>query len=166
VRDEQELALGKLWWTSFCVGCLENKEQVRKFDDKPRFRIIDVVGRHGVSKKNMVYLNRHGYLERVPFARSIPEFDVTFEHGRRLQPAELFRRPFSVELMGAGFDKPANSRYFALRFPRVLKIHDDRTFQDAVSFEELQEMARQCIGMPEDSEGEEMHWLERMNVRD
>jgi DNA ligase 4 len=162
VRDEQELALGKLWWTSICVGCLENKEQVRRFDDKPRFRIIDVVGRHGMSKKNMVYLNRHGYLERVPFARSIPEFDVTFEHGRRLQPVELFRRPFSVELMGAGFDKPANSRYFALRFPRVLKIHDDRTFQDAVSFEELQEMARQCIGMPEDSEGEEMHWLERM----
>jgi hypothetical protein len=55
----------------------------------------------------MLYLSRHGYFERVPFARPIAEFDVSVEHGRQLQPAELFRRPFPVGLMGAGFDKPA-----------------------------------------------------------
>jgi len=162
VRDEQELALGKLWWTSFYIGCLENKDQVRRFNEKPRFRIIDVVDRHGMSKEIMIFFNRNGYFERVPFAWSISEFDVAFEHGRPLQPAELFRYPFSVELMGAGFDKPANSRYFGLRFPRVLKIHNDRSFKDAVSLEELQEMARRCIEMPEDSEREKMHWLGRM----
>jgi hypothetical protein len=53
-------------------------------------------------------------------------------------------------------------QHFALRFPRVLKIHDDRIFKDAVSFKELQEMARRCIEMPDDSEEEEMDWLERM----
>jgi hypothetical protein len=61
--------------------------------------------------------------------------------------------------MGAGFDKPANTRYFALRFPRVLKIHDDHSFKDTVSFEELQEMARRCREAPEDNEREETHWL-------
>ena len=77
----------------------------------------------------------------MPFGKSITEFDVGFEYGRQLQPAELFKRPFSVELMGAGFDKPANARYFVLRFPRVLKIHNDRSFKETVSFKELQEMA-------------------------
>ena len=92
---------------------------------------------HGISKENILYLNRHGYFEQVPFSNSIPEFDVEFDPRRQLQPAKLFKHPFSVELMGVGFDKPANARYFALRFPRVLKIHGDRSFKDMISFEEL-----------------------------
>jgi DNA ligase 4 len=166
VRAEQKLAIGKLWWTSFYIGCLENRDEVCRFDAKPRFRIIDVIDRHGISKENMRYLNRHGYFEREPFAKQIHEFDVDFEDGRQLQPAELFKRPFPVELMGAGFDKPTNSRYFALRFPRVLKIHEDRSFKDIVSLEELQEMARRCEEAPEDSEIEEMHWLGRLQGSD
>lgn len=51
-RDEQEL--GKLWWTSFYVGCLENKDEVCRFDDKPRIRIIDTIDRHGISKENIL----------------------------------------------------------------------------------------------------------------
>src|SRR5204862_8073276 len=86
------------------------------------------------------------------------------EHGRRLQPAELFKHPFSVELMGAGFDKPSNSRYFVLRFPRMLKIHGDRSFKDTVSFEELQEMAKRCMEAPEDSEKEETRWRGKLPV--
>jgi DNA ligase-4 len=87
---------------------------------------------------------------------------VELDHGRQLQPVELFKRPFSVELMGAGFDKPANARYFALRFPRVLKTHGDRSFKDTTSFEELQTMAKQCSKIPEYSEREETCWLERL----
>jgi hypothetical protein len=75
-----------------------------------------MIDRHGISKENILYLSSHGYFERVPFAKSIAEFDVGFDHGQQFQPAELFKRPFTVELMGAGFDKPANTRYFALRF--------------------------------------------------
>jgi DNA ligase 4 len=105
----------------------------------------------------MLYLNRHDYFERVPFARSIAEFDISFEHGRQPQPAELFRRPFPIELMGAGFDKPANSRYFTLQFPRMLKIHGNRSFKDTVNFKELQEMAKRYKGAPKDSEREEMY---------
>ena len=100
----------------------------------------------------------------MPFANSIPEFDVGFDHRRQLQPAELFKRPFSVELMGAGFDKPSNTRYFALRFPRMLKIHEDRSFKDTIGFEELQEMAKRCCEAPEDSEREETCWLEKIGI--
>ena len=75
-RDEQALGIGKLWWTSFYVGCLENKNKVFCFGAKPRFHIIDIIDLHGISKENIRYLNRHGYFERVPFANSIHEFDV------------------------------------------------------------------------------------------
>jgi hypothetical protein len=63
---------------------------------------------------------------------------------------------------GHGLNKPANARYFTLRFPRVLKIYDDRSFKDTVSFEELQEMARQCREVSEDGKREEVHWLSRL----
>jgi DNA ligase 4 len=114
-----------------------------------------MINPHGISKENILYLNRHGYFERVPFANSIVEFDMAFDHGRQPKPAELFKRPFSVELMGAGFNKPANTRYFTLRFPRMVKIYGDRSFKDTISFEELQQMAKRCSEVQEDSEREE-----------
>jgi DNA ligase-4 len=153
--DERELGIGSLWWTSFYIGCVENTDEVCRSDAKPRVRIIDTIGIHGISKENITHLNRHGYFRRVPFAKSRPEFDVLLESSRRLQPVELFSRPFIVEVVGAGFDKPANSPYFTLRFPRVLKIHDDRQSGDIVGFQEMQEMARRCLEVPDNEEEEE-----------
>ncbi|KAL6405695.1 hypothetical protein AUP68_10831 [Ilyonectria robusta] len=92
----------------------------------------------------------------------MPEFDVLFEPTRRLQPVELFKHPCIVEVVGAGFDKPANIGYFALRFPRVLKVHEDRSFTDTISFEELQEMAQRCLEIAEDGEQEEKSWLRKL----
>jgi DNA ligase 4 len=166
-KDEQELGIGKLWWTSFYVGCLENKDEVCRFNTRPRFCIIDRIDRHGISKGDILYLNQRGCFERVPFAISITEFDVKFDQGLQLQPAELFKHLFVAELVGAGFDKLAKARYFALRFPRMLKIHQDRTFKDTVSFDELQELARRSIEVPGDSESEEeIHWFEKLQKPD
>ena len=114
------------------VGCLENRDELCRSNIRPRFRIIDRIDRHGISKGNILFLNQHSYFERVAFA-SIAKFDVKFDQGQQLQPAKLFKHPFVVELVGAGFDKPANARYFALRFPRVLKIHQDHTFKDTLA---------------------------------
>jgi DNA ligase 4 len=165
-KDEQEIGMGKLWWTTFYIGCLENKDEVYRFDVKPKFRIIDMVDRHGISKENLRFLNRLGYFEQVPFASFSLELDVKLDRGRLLQPTELFKRPFIVELMGAGFDKPSNAGHFAPRFPRVQKVHQNRTFKDSVSFDELQELARQSNEVPQDSESEERHWLERVRRAD
>jgi DNA ligase-4 len=54
---------------------------------------------------------------------------------------ELFKHPFIVEVVNAGFNKPTNAEYFALRFPRVLKLYKEHSFRDIISFEELQETA-------------------------
>ena len=56
-RDEQELRLGKLAWTSFYLGCLENKDDVRRFNAKPKFQVVDAVGRHSISKNDILQLN-------------------------------------------------------------------------------------------------------------
>jgi DNA ligase-4 len=102
----------------------------------------------------------------VPFNKLITEFDVGFEYERQLQPVELFKRPFLKELMGADFDKPANAKYFALRFLRVLKIHNNRSFKETVSFEELQKMASRCRAEPEKSEKEKTYWLGKLQRSD
>ncbi|KAH7115435.1 hypothetical protein B0J13DRAFT_533337 [Dactylonectria estremocensis] len=158
--DEHERSIGSLWWTSFYIGCIENKDEVCRFNAKPKFRIIDTIDRHGISKENITYLNRHGYFTRAPFAKPMPEFDVLFEPERRLQPVELFKHLFIVEVVGAGFDKAANVGYFALRFPRMLKIHEDCSFRDTIR--ELQEMAQRCLDVPDDGEQEEKSWLRRL----
>jgi DNA ligase-4 len=165
--DEQDLGLGKLWWTSFYIACLDNKEDVCRFNAKPRFRIIDQVGRHGISKDNMLFLNRHGSFERVPFTLSRPELDVSFGQQRPSRPIELFKRPFMVEVTGAGFDKPSDTSYFTLRFPRILKIHQDRTIKETVSYDELQETARLAMKLPtENKSDEERAWFKKLKQGD
>ncbi len=59
--------------------------------------------------------------------------------------------------MGAGFDKPANAKYFTLRFPRILKIYNDRSFKETVNFKELQEMISRYRAKPEESEREKIY---------
>jgi DNA ligase 4 len=48
---------------------------------------------------------------------STTELDIKLDQGQQPQSAELFKYPFVVELVGASFDKPAKTMYFALRFP-------------------------------------------------
>ncbi|KAH8727374.1 hypothetical protein GQ44DRAFT_725266 [Phaeosphaeriaceae sp. PMI808] len=164
--DEQELSMGKLRWTSFYVGCLENKDQVCRLDAKPIFRIIDRVDRHGMTKEDILVLNRLGYFQEVPFALSTSKLDIRVERGRLPPPTDLFKRPFVADVMGAGFDKPANTGYYALRFPRVLRIHGDRTFRDTVSFDELQELARKSIEVSQEMESENENWLRKLKRAD
>jgi DNA ligase-4 len=116
---------------------LKNKKAVYRFNIKSRFRIIDTIDRYNISKEDILYLNRYNYFEQMLFIKSISEFDIGFEYERQFQPIELFKRLFSIKLIGAGFDKSINIKYFALRFPRILKIYNNRSFKNTVSFEEL-----------------------------
>jgi len=85
----------------FTFGYIENKDDVCYFNSKPRFRILDMIDSHGISKADMVYLNQHGRFRQVPFVKSMKEFDTVLNPGRRLQPMELFKYPFTVVVVGA-----------------------------------------------------------------
>jgi ATP dependent DNA ligase domain len=162
-RDEAELRMGKLWWTSFYAACLENKDQVRRFDKRPIFRILARIDQHSVCKSIIRHLNQYGKFSRVPYARFRDEMEVVIDQKQLRKPTELFKKPFVVELMGAGFDRPADVNYWTLRFPRIQKIHEDRTLKDVVSFDELQELARECQYLaPENAEEGKKLWLARL----
>jgi hypothetical protein len=67
--------------------------------------------------------------------------------------------------VGAGFDKPADTNYFTLRFPRICEVHDDRTYKDSISFEELQQVAKQNSTPPKDGNIRiEKEWLSKLNM--
>lgn len=68
-------------------------------------------------------------------------------------PTNLFTEPAVVEVIGAGFDRLANVRFSTLRFPRIVKIHRDRTFRDSVDFAEYQRLAEESIAHVEDRNG-------------
>jgi DNA ligase 4 len=136
---------------------LKNKKTVYRFNTKSRFRIIDTIDRYNISKKNILYFNRYSYFEEMTFTKFIFEFDIGFEYGRQFQSAELFKRSFSVKLMGADFDKPANIRYFVLRFPRILKIHNNCSFKDTISFEKLQKIAKRYREASENNKREKIY---------
>ncbi|ERF76029.1 hypothetical protein EPUS_01362 [Endocarpon pusillum Z07020] len=70
--------------------------------------------------------------------------EVVIDQKHLRKQKELFKKPFIVEIMGAGFDRPADTDYWTWRFPRMQKVHEDRTSKDVVSFDELQELANQC----------------------
>lgn len=42
-KEEEVIGIRKLWWTSFYIGCLENKDEVCRFNAKPRLCIINVI---------------------------------------------------------------------------------------------------------------------------
>ncbi|KAJ5349428.1 hypothetical protein N7541_007155 [Penicillium brevicompactum] len=147
-RDVQSLSqIKNLKWTHFFVGCLLNKEGVQADSSIPHFRVIDVIGRHCMSMQSMQYLNQFGEF----YKRSPGEFEgfaVEYGHNGLSKASDLFKKPFVVEMLGSGFEKPSGARYFTLRFPRILKIHSDRSMEDAASFRELQILAENARAAP------------------
>ena len=166
-RVEQDLRLGKLSWTSFYVGCLENRADVARFDTKPIYQIVDVLHEHNISKDDILLLNDHGKFVQVPFAACREELEVRMDHKSVARPTELFKRPFVAEIYGAGFDKPADTCVFTLRFPRVLKIHSDRPPSETVSFAELQQLGQTSNRAPPDADSQkDREWIERLENAD
>jgi DNA ligase-4 len=166
-RTEQNLCLGKLSWTSFYVGCLENKAEVRRFDAKPVYRIVDVVGEHNMSKDDILFLNEHGKFVQVPFAAFKEELEVNMDQRSMVRPTELFKQAFVAEIYGAGFYKLADNRSFTLRFPRVLKIHSDRPVSETLSFDELQKLGHASYQASVDVDSQkDREWVERLEKAD
>ncbi|KAL4911929.1 hypothetical protein BDW62DRAFT_37098 [Aspergillus aurantiobrunneus] len=162
-RDASSLGLGKeLSWTHFFVGCLENRDDVLQFNAEPRLHVIDVIDHHCMSQPNMQMLNRFGkYSARSP--DSGHGLYIEYERPGMPRLDVIFKTPFTVEMLGSGFEKPSGARYYTLRFPRILKIHFDRLLEDAVSFQELQILAEAAVSAPpEDILKQEAEWAKRV----
>ena len=159
----------RLNWTHFHIGCLKNKAAVIHLHTKPEYVVLDAVTL-SISAKDMTYLNQHGQFRALevnsPECSKAFGFEMTSELAVKMTVA--FKQPFVFEVMGGGFDKPPNSECFRLRWPRVLKIHQDRDWKDAVTLEELQMMAAAALAVPieEDLDDEVQSWQQRIDAAD
>lgn len=154
-----------LLWTHFFIGTLVNKEAVLHLGATPRFRVIDVINRHCASLRNIQILNQYGEFYACSPEASEHSLDIEYGKSDLPQMDVLFKTPFVVEMLGSGFERPSNARFYALRFPRITKIHWDRTFEHAVSFQELQRLADTArAATAEDDSGEQEHWIKRIKL--
>lgn len=166
-KEAAAKGISNLKWTHFYIGCLRNKSDVVRFDAKPQFTVVDRVNQ-SITSEDLISLNRLGQFRAMSsFSNEAKEaFSLDF----RLDISKMsvvFKEPFVFELLGAGFDKLPNQNIFTLRFPRIQKVHWDRDWKDAVSLEELQELAEQARSAPAEDDLKEIKtWMDRLDKVD
>lgn len=164
-NSSEAARIGKenLNWTRFHIGCLTNKEAVLRLGAKPHFAVVDSLNAC-IKPDDLVAINRLGQFRAVSTASKEAEdpFDLEIQLGV-CNMSVTFWEPFVFEVMGSGFDKQPNQDFYTLRFPRVLKIHWDRSWKEAVDFDELQAMADKASAFEsQDAASNVAAWVERL----
>ncbi|ETN45865.1 uncharacterized protein HMPREF1541_00046 [Cyphellophora europaea CBS 101466] len=151
------------WWTTFYLACVDLTAGGADDPTLQSFRIVAAVSRPAITITDMQFLNRHGKAHYLtPFdVAATPHIET--ELTGQPPPTAIFMRPLVVEVVGAGFDRLPNSRFESLRFPRVVKIHLDRSFRDAVTSEQYRHMAERSQHSDINRDGTSFqHWLSRL----
>ncbi|KAJ4346815.1 uncharacterized protein N0V89_010747 [Didymosphaeria variabile] len=151
--------LKPLHWTHFHVGCITNKLEIQRSRAKPNFKVVGCLSLDKqIPKSDLKYLNQVGRLHQVDLGSSlsIDAFDLEHSKGFERRMTVAFKVPFVAEILGSGYEKMQNETFEMLRHPRVKKIHLDRTWEDAVSMDELQLMAGETWSVP-DAKGLDGH---------
>ncbi|KAI5300835.1 hypothetical protein KEM55_004587 [Ascosphaera atra] len=158
-------ALKNIRWTTFFIGCLEEDSLVTG-TSRPSFRVVNVIDHNNLPANVLRELNSRGVFSACDVDDESMPFSFKCNKAQLRHRGVVFRQPFVVEMYGAGFERPSDARYWALRFPRVTKIHDDRTWRDAITFQKLQEIADRAMSMPEDLDEEVDRWAARLTAPD
>jgi DNA ligase-4 len=153
-----------LKWTDFHLGALLNKEDVLRFGTRPRFKVVGTIQQSFcVPKPVLRTANIIGNLSAELYDpdQQPPAFELHNQLNIKIDT--VFRKPLVFEVLGAGFQKPSNSDFYMLRHARVKKLHQDRSWKDCTSFQELQDQATTARAAPVDSETQETRqWIERL----
>ncbi|KAK3684443.1 hypothetical protein LTR37_020283 [Vermiconidia calcicola] len=159
--------VSNLRWTNFHLGCLLNKCDVLRFDARPRYRIVSTIRQEAcIPKPVLAAANAVGQFCAKPYQRGTQpaNFDLDIDNATNMDVT--FDKPFVFEVLGSGFEKPSKCNFYMLRHARVKKLHQDRTWRDCVSFQELQEQAAASRAAPDDSESQETkRWVEKIERR-
>ncbi|KAH8887366.1 hypothetical protein GQ53DRAFT_749844 [Thozetella sp. PMI_491] len=134
-----------LKYTHFYIACLLNKDEVLGRGWPPRYRVTNVVELNKTQMRELVsYANPEAVLvsegEDLGF-----EIAPGIDNGKL--PSILFPEPPVFDITSFSFEKPGNTGFWCPRFPGVSKIHLDRTWRDVISFDEMQELAKEETGV-------------------
>jgi len=153
-----------LKWTDFHLGALLNKEDVLRFGTRPRLKIVGTIQQYFcIPKPVLETANIIGNLsaESYDLGQQPDTFDL--HNPANVKIDAVFRTPLVFEVLGAGFQKSSNSDFYMLRHARVKKLHQDRSWKDCISFQELQDQATAARAAPIYSESQETRqWIERL----
>ncbi|RYP01705.1 hypothetical protein DL764_006130 [Monosporascus ibericus] len=153
-----------LKWTHFYIGCLQNRNQVKVGNEQARFMVVNIVELNETLMKTFL-------AHYKPEAVALEEQDM-YElelHGtaHTKPPTVVFADPVIFDVRCFSFDKEPNSRYWSMRFPMVSKIHFDRSYIDAITFDDLQEAAKTAIEMPQQEDSQETRsWIRALEKTD
>ncbi|KAL5380644.1 hypothetical protein DPSP01_007706 [Paraphaeosphaeria sporulosa] len=144
-----------LYWTHFHIGCVTNKLEIQRSRAKPKFQVVGCLSLDKqIPKSDLKYLNQFGRFQQIDLgsSRSIDAFDIKHGKGFEHRMTVAFGSPFVAEILGSGFEKAQNETFEMLRHPRIKKIHHDRTWEDAVSMDDLHRMAKEKWKVPDAEE--------------
>lgn len=150
---------GKLEFTTFHLGCLINKEDAVRFDQRPVYRVVDSIDLHQcIPPAELRTLNNYARFQSIPFVREEDRlrdaeemgFDLVLDHTPSSKIKVIFIEPIVVEVLGSSYVKPSGKPYYMLRHARILKVHLDRDWKETVSFEKLQEKADKALNVPQE----------------
>ncbi|KAK9478934.1 hypothetical protein V1514DRAFT_329466 [Lipomyces japonicus] len=144
VNRSRELKSGVCVYNTFFLGCLLNKEAVLRFSARPQFQVVSTVS-FGINEQERLKLQEYIILHglRIPPGN----MDYFIDLGLKNVIEIYFQYPIVFDVYGGSFDRAGQSTTYVLRWPRVSKIQWDRDWRDTISYEELQNFAREAIGV-------------------
>jgi DNA ligase-4 len=165
-KQAQKSGVRNVHYTTFHLGCLVNEESLRFQKERPVFEVVGMISQEMcIPTHELQALNDYGRFRSKPFERvgnrlREPDcFDLILDHNPGSKMTVIFTDPFVVEVLGSSFAKPSNKSYFMLRHPRILKLHLDRTWKDAIALSALQHMADEAKSAPAEGESQELSQL-------
>ncbi|KAI8171524.1 DNA ligase 4 [Colletotrichum sp. SAR 10_65] len=154
-----------LKWTHFYLGCLDNKEDVQRFQARPRFTVVHQVELNETMLKTVV-----AYGRPMPVAFDDNDaliLDIAPGIAQQKMPSVVFTEPLVFDVRCFSFDKEGNTGFWQPRFPQVSKVHFDRSFIDTISFSELQKVAEDATTTPPMEDSQEMlGWIAALEGAD
>ena len=153
-----------LKWTSFYIGCLENRNQVRAGNEVPRFVVVSIVETNETLMKTF---RTHCNPQTMPYAEQ-DRFQLELHGAARARPPlVVFDDPVVFDVRCFSFDREPNTNFWSMRFPMVSRIHFDRSYMDAITFEELQEAAAEATEAPQLEDSQDLKgWIQALKKAD
>jgi DNA ligase-4 len=153
----------RLKFTYFHLGCLIDKSVLHQDGTKPVYKIVATIAYdHCMSPEILERVNIEGSLLEEPYNKHTSPFSVQSDNISRMEVC--FRDPLVFEVLGSSYSKLPGG-YFMLRHPRVRKLHQDRTWRDCITFDELQSAAAEALDSPQDSETQEnVRWMAKLEL--
>ncbi|KAM0274173.1 hypothetical protein ACHAPA_001125 [Fusarium lateritium] len=154
-----------LKWTHFYIGCLDNREAVKRWNAKPEFTIVNVVELNETMLREVVVYSNPDPI--APADNDALTFKLAPGVEQGSPPTVIFTRPLVFDLKCFSFDRVGNTGFWSLRFPSVTKVHFDRDFTDTISFEQLQALAKDATTATELEDSQEnLEWIARLEAAD